>query len=96
VIEPFPLPDAPAVIASQLLVSVAVHPQPDPAVTWMVPVDSSAPTLLPAGAIAYEQTAGGVGVGAGEGGGLGAGVGAGVGGGTGSGDAPACSIVAVC
>jgi hypothetical protein len=47
------------VIASQLVVAVAVHAHPDPAVTWMVPVDSSAPMLLPAGAIANEQAAGG-------------------------------------
>jgi hypothetical protein len=52
------------VTVSQLAVPVAVHAQPDPAVTWIVPVDPSAPTLLLVGATLNTQ---GPGVGVGEG-----------------------------
>jgi hypothetical protein len=88
------------VIVSQLLVSLAVHAQPEPAVTWIVPVESSAPTLSLVGEMVNEHEAGGgVGVGAGPGDGAGVGAGAGgVGPGAGSGVlvAAACWTVIVC
>jgi hypothetical protein len=100
VTEPFPVPDAPELIVNQFADSVAVHAQPDPAVTLMVPVDASEPTLLLVGEMVKAHGAGvgtgvGVGVGAGVGAGDGAGGGVGVGSG-GSGAGAACSIVTVC
>ena len=68
---PSPLPDAPDVTVSQLVFSVAVHAQSRPAVTWIVPVEPSEPTLLLVGAMPNTQGAGGVGVGAGVGSGFG-------------------------
>ena len=55
-------------IVSQLLVTLAVHAHPAPAVTRIVPVESSAPTLSLAGEMVNEHAAGGAGVGAGAGG----------------------------
>ena len=72
-------------IVSQLLVTLAVHAHPAPAVTRSVPVESSAPTLSLAGEMVNEHAAGGAGVGAGAGGGAGAGAGAGAGPGAGGG-----------
>jgi len=97
----------PEVIVNQSTESVAVHAQPDPAVTLMVPVDESEPTLLLVGEIvklhgvgAGVGAGGGTGVGDGAGFGVGAGVGdgAGVGAGTGVGSTvgAGCSIVTVC
>jgi hypothetical protein len=94
--EPLPLPDPPDEIVSQLALPVAVHVQPDPAVTLIVPVDPSAPTLALVGEMSGTHGAGagpGCGAGGGAGDGAGAGVdgGAGVGGvGSGSSAAPAC------
>ena len=82
VTEPLPVPDVPELIVNQLADSVAVHAQPDPAVTRIMPVDESAPTLSPVGEIVKAQ---GVGVGVGVDGGVGAGAGAGVGAGGGEG-----------
>jgi hypothetical protein len=102
VTEPFPVPDVPELIVNQFADSVAVHAQPDPAVTLMVPVDASEPTLLLVGEMVKAHGAGvgtgvGVGVGAGAGVGVGgAGGGVGVGSGGGSGAGAACSIVTVC
>jgi len=107
VTDPFPVPDVPEVIVNQSTDSAAVHAQPDPAVTLMVPVDESEPTLLFVGEIVKAHGVGvgvvaGVGVGAGVGGGAGAGVGAGVGEGVGVGTGigstvgAACWIVTVC
>ena len=90
--KPSPLPDPPDVIVSQLAFSVAVHAQPDPAVTLIVPLDPSEPTLSLVGEMLNTHGAG-AGGGVGEGGGVGAGgVGAGVGVGVGSASsvAPAC------
>jgi hypothetical protein len=75
-----PLPDPPDVIVSQLAFSVAVHAQPDPAVTLIVPADPSEPTLLLVGEMLNTHAAGGEGVG----------VGSGMGAGTGFGVAAAC------
>jgi hypothetical protein len=100
VTDPFPEPEAPDVIVSQLLVTLAVHAHPAPAVTRIVPVESSAPTLSLVGEMANEHAAGGGGVGAGAGGGAGAGAGAGAGVGPGAGSgigvAAACWTVTVC
>ena len=89
--EPLPLPDSPDVIVSQLALPVAVQAQPDPAVTVIVPLDPSEPTLSLVGEMLNTQGAGGSG-GAGPGGGAGDGVGVGSGDGVGSGfsAAPAC------
>ena len=85
--DPFPEPEAPDVIDSQLLVSLAVHAHPEPAVTLIVPVESSAPTLSLVGEMVneHEMGGGGVGTGVGDGAGAGAGGGAGVGVGPGAG-----------
>jgi hypothetical protein len=94
--EPLPLPDAPDVIVSQLAFPVAVQAQPDPAVTLIVPVDPSEPTLTLVGEMVNTHWTGGGGVGDGVGaGGAGSGAGAGVGIGSGTGVAPACWIVTV-
>jgi hypothetical protein len=74
--EPSPLPDPPDAMVSQLAFAVAVHAQSDPAVTWIVPVDASEPTLLLVGEMLNTQGAG-VGVGAGVGAGVGSGFGEG-------------------
>jgi hypothetical protein len=98
VTKPFPLPDLPDAIVSQLLDSAAVHAHSAAVVTWIVPVDASAPTLSLAGEIVYTHGAGD-GVGGGGGGiGVGAGVGVGVGAGAGSGSGlgAAWSTVTVC
>jgi hypothetical protein len=58
---------------SQFAVPAAVHAQPGPAVTWIVPVDPSAPTLLLVGEMLNTQ---GPGVGVGEGAGSEFGLGA--------------------
>ena len=84
--EPLPLPDSPDVMVSQLAFPVAVHAQPDPAVTVIVPLDPSEPTLSLDGEMLNTQGAGGGGGGAGDG----AGVGSGVGAGSGFSAAPAC------
>jgi len=107
VTDPFPVPDVPEVIVNQFTDAAAVHAQPDPAVTLMVPVDESEPTLLLVGEIVKVHGVGtgvGAGVGAGLGDGAGVGVGAGVGDGVGVGVGTgvgstvcaACSIVTVC
>jgi hypothetical protein len=88
VTEPFPVPDDPDVIVNQLDEATAVHAQPVPAVTPIVPVDESALTLLLVGAMVKVHGVGagvGVGLGAGAGAGVGAGAGAGVGVGVGAG-----------
>lgn len=87
-------------IVSQLPVALAVHAHPEPAVTRIVPVESSAPTLSLVGEMVNEHEVGGGGVGvgtgagdgdgAGTGAGGGAGVGVGLGAGTGVGVAAAC------
>lgn len=66
-IEPSPLPDPPDVMVSQLASSVAAHAHAGPAVTWIVPVELSEPTLLLVGAMLNTQGAGGMGVGVGAG-----------------------------
>jgi len=71
---PLPVPDPPDVIPSQLAFSVAVHTQPDPAVTLIVPCDASEPTLAPVGEMLNTH-----GDGLGEGGGAGVGPGGGIG-----------------
>jgi hypothetical protein len=85
-------------IVSQLLVSLAVQPHPEPAMTPIVPVESSAPTLSLVGEMVNEHETGGVGVGAGTGDGAGPGAGLGVGPGVGSGVvvAAACWTVTIC
>ena len=90
--EPLPLPDSPDAIVSQLALPIAVHAQPDPAVTVIVPLDASEPTLWLVGEMPNTQGAGGIGTGPGVGGGAGdgAGVGSGVGVGSGFSVAPAC------
>ena len=86
-----PLPDPPDVIVSQLAFSVAVHAQPEPAVTLIVPLDASEPTLSLVGEMLNTHGAGAGGGGGGAGaGGVGPGVGAGAGVGSGFSVAPAC------
>lgn len=84
-----PFPDPPELMVSQLPFAVAVHAHPAPAVTSIVPVDSSEPTVLLAGEMLKTHGTGvgvGAGVGAGAGaGGVGAGVGVGAGAGVGAG-----------
>src|SRR5258705_12015808 len=81
---------------------LAVHAHPEPAVTRIVPVDSSAPTLSVVGEIVNEHgvgvgDGGGDGVGAGAGGpGAGGGVGVGLGAGSGVGVAADCCMGTVC
>jgi hypothetical protein len=88
VTDPVPEPEAPDVIDSQLLVTLAVHAHPEPAVTRIVPVESSAPTLSLVGEMVNEHEVGGGGGGVGTGAGDGAGAGAGAGGGAGVGMGP--------
>src|SRR4029078_885754 len=101
---PLPLPDPPDVIVSQLAAAAALQVQPDPAVTRIIPVAQSAPTLLAEGEMVKAHGSG-VGVGAGAGGGdggagdgdgVGAGAGAGAGTGAGTGGAGARGAAAVC
>ena len=80
--EPSPLPEAPDVTVSQLASAAAVHAQSGPAVTWIVPVELSEPTVLLAGETVNSHGAGG---GGGDGVGVGIGKGNGVGDGTGFG-----------
>jgi len=98
VTDPFPDPLAAEVIVSQLLLSLAVQAHPAPALTRIVPVDSSAPTLSDSGEMLKAHGVGvgvGVGVGGGPGvgtgpGGTGDGVGDGVGAGVGASVAASC------
>jgi hypothetical protein len=94
--DPFPEPEAPDVIDSQLLVTLAVHAHPAPAVTRIVPVESSAPTLSLVGEMVNEHEAGGGGGGAGAGAGGGAGAGAGAGVGVGPGAGSGVGVAAAC
>jgi hypothetical protein len=86
-----PLPDPPDVIVTQLEFSVALHAHSAPAVTWIVPVDVSEPTLVLVGEMLNTQATG-AGFGAGAGG---AGEGAGVGE-SGAGAGSGVSVGAAC